>query len=266
MNERPNIPETAEIVVSDSTLFGFCITGLVYFIVPVLAFFIMKKYGAAGIIPVIAGVITYFLSTRISDTIVWAMSLPAAVMPVAAAEMAGISEETGRYLAMKYPVSGVDSYSSAVCCGIGHAGLECWIRSFDSFSHINRGQKINMIGFSAYTEGKSEITVQMLRKLADNSFFISLLDSVEVVINFGVHIALSLLIFKKLHEGDFKFRWLLLAVFLHLELNELTWTASLSENLLIQVLTGIICGIAVILIVNKIINIKDIINEIRSYG
>ena len=77
---------------------------------------------------------------------------------------------------------------------------------------------------------------------------------------FGVQIALSLLIFKKIH---YEKRWLLLAILLHLFVNFAVWLASLTEDPLFTDFIGIIAGGAVIAIVFRIIGIRNCINEIK---
>ena len=59
-----------EVYFSDSTLLGYGITGAVYIMLPVIAFYIMHRYNAARLWHVIVGVVTYFISTRLSDACV----------------------------------------------------------------------------------------------------------------------------------------------------------------------------------------------------
>ena len=77
----------------------------------------------------------------------------------------------------------------------------------------------------------------------------------------GVQIALSLLIFKKIH---YEKRWLLLAILLHLFVNFAVWLASLTEDPLFTDFIGIIAGGAVIAIVFRIIGLHNCMNEIKN--
>jgi len=163
----------------------------------------MRGCGAVKWLPVIAGVIMYFISTRLCDLTVWItlFSAPFAVKQAAAVELICIFEETGRWLAMKYPLFNIRSSRSAVCYGIGHAGLECWMRGISTFGLIGTGNRLNREGLSSFIEGKTpqaaDAAMKELQMLTDKGIINGIADSIEVITNFGFHIALSLLIFKK---------------------------------------------------------------------
>lgn len=263
-----DITDTADIIFTGSTMAGYWLTAIVYMAVPVAAFFIMRGCGAAKWLPIIAGVIMYFISTRLCDLTVWAtlFSAPFAVKQAAAVELICIFEETGRWLAMKYPLFNIKSSGSAVCYGIGHAGLECWMRGFSTFGLISTGSRLNREGISSFIEEKTpeaaEAAVKELQRLADNGIINGIADSAEVITNFGFHIALSLLIFKKMGEPKFKRRWLLLAIGLHYALNFMSWLASLSGSPLISSIVGIVTGTVIIALVYRLIDGRSIIGEI----
>ncbi|WP_295071043.1 hypothetical protein [Ruminococcus sp.] len=89
-----------DIVFSDSTILGYCITAFIYLALPVASFFIMRKYNSAKLLPMIAGIITYFLATRLADGAAYLM-LPAAPLAQKAAistEIVCITEKVGRWL------------------------------------------------------------------------------------------------------------------------------------------------------------------------
>ena len=257
-----------DIVFSTGTNIGYCITALVYLMLPIAAFFIMRKYNAATLLPVIAGIITYFLSTRLSDAVIHLVLFSAsfAQKAAASAELVCITEEVGRWLAMKYPLSNVKTSAAAVCYGIGHAGLECWIRCVQTFKIIGYGQTLSTDGISAFTSEKSqkaaESITQQLKIYADNNFFYSILDQMSIFTNFGFHICLSLMIFRKMNENGFKKRWLLRAIILHYLLNVSVWLVSLTHIIILQKLTGIIVGIGIIIYVCRKTDIRQVIDEI----
>ncbi len=250
---------------SVSTLTGFFITGAVYFLLPAAAFFFLKKYKAAQIYPVIVGAVFYFLSTRISDILsyIFGFSMSFANKSVIAAELVCIFEETARWLAMKYPVTNIHSTRSAVCYGIGHAGLECWIRGFQSFQIFAYGQRLNNSGIESFVSGmndeKASAVTEQLKAFADHSLFLSFFDLLILLTGFGFHIALSVLIFKKINCEK---RWLFLAILLHYCLNCSAWLASLSGSPIFSSITSITVGIVIIFIAAKIINLKECIDEI----
>ena len=102
---------------------------------------------------------------------------------------------------------------------------------------------------------------RQLQTYADHSLFLSIVDSLGSIVTFGVQIALSLLIFKKIH---YEKRWLLLAILLHLFVNFAVWLASLTEDPLFTDLIGIIAGGAVIAIVFRIIGLRNCMNELKN--
>ena len=58
---------TDSILFSGSTLNGYCISGTVYLLLPVIAFLLMKRQRTAYIFPVILGVIVYFTAVQFSN-------------------------------------------------------------------------------------------------------------------------------------------------------------------------------------------------------
>ena len=257
-----------DIVFSDSIILGYCVTAFIYLALPVTSFFIMRKYNSAKLLPIIAGIITYFLATRLADGAAYLMihAAPLAQKAAISTEIVCITEEVGRWLAIKYPLSNVNNSGAAVCCGIGHAGLECWIRGFSTFSIIGYGQTLNRDGITAFTAGKTtaaaDSIIKQLTDYAENDIFCSILDWVHIITNFGFHICLSVMIFKKIKESDFKKRWLLRAVLLHYLLNGSTWLASFSGIPVLSKLTGIIVGAGIIIYVFRLIDGRSVIDDI----
>jgi uncharacterized membrane protein YhfC len=257
-----------EVYFSDSTLLGYGITGAVYIMLPVLAFYIMHRYNAARLWHVIVGVVTYFISTRLSDACVLLTlsSASAAQKQVAAAELVGVFEETGRFLAMRFALSDIHSPRGAVCYGIGHAGLECWIRGVQRFQLIGYGREIDRVGIAEFLSGvtperAAELT-EVYRRYAEKNIFFSFLDQLTAVTGFGVHIALSLLIYKKLIADHPRFRWLAAAIGLHYALNAVSYVASLSGSLLLTGLAVLACGVGIIALVYRLINGREVADEI----
>ena len=268
MNEAAVLTDAQEMVFSAGTLLGYGITGVLYILLPIIAFLLMYKYKAARIFPVFIGILVYFLSTKMCDLSVWIFfsSVPYAVKAALSVEFVGIFEETGRWLAIKYPVFNLKTAEKAICCGIGHAGLECWIRGVQSFKLINIGQELNLRGLSAFNEGKTKIQAEeitrQLSSYANRNLFISLLDSVNIITNFGMHIALTLFIFRRLQKDSRDKKCLILAILLHAAHNEISGLASLSGSMIISSLISIATGIAVIVFVMKKIDGRAIIDDI----
>ncbi|MBR4200996.1 MAG: YhfC family intramembrane metalloprotease [Oscillospiraceae bacterium] len=258
-----------EIFFTGGTLCGYAAAGIFYLLLPVAAFLWMKKYRAARVYPVVTGIIAYFLAVRFSDLLANMIGFgqTAAVKTVLAAELVCWLEESARFLAMRWPVTDIRNTHSAVCFGIGHAGLECWIRGFQKFRIFHFGQEINNAGVSQFIENRhlqhTPELAEQLRGYAENGFLLSMLDILNSVTDFGFHFALSLLIFKKMQETNFQKRWLLLAILLHYVLNGAVWLASFTQDALFIKLTGIICGAGIILFVFRLIDGRACMDEIR---
>lgn len=258
--------QSQQIVFTSSTLFGYFLSGVVYILLPIAAYLLMMRRKAARFYPVVTGVIVYFIAERFSALFASLFGVSQGFMSktVIAAEIICYLEETGRYFAMKYPVTDIKTTNAAVCYGIGHAGLECFIRAYQQFQIYSYGQRLNSKGLESFISGESaeraDLITQQLHTYADHSLFLSIVDSLGSIVTFGVQIALSLLIFKKIYDEK---RWLLLAILLHIFVNFSVWLASFTEDPLFTDFVGIIAGGAVIAIVFRIIGLRTCINEIK---
>ncbi len=257
------------IAFSDAAFLGYSITAAVYLLLPCAALFLMRKYNAARIYPVIVGAIVWFAAVRLCDLSVSVLLLHAsfALKTVYAAECIAYFEEPGRWLAMKYPITDIRKPADAICYGIGHAGAECLNRALRTFSTISLGQKLNSIGLQSLLAGKTPeqaaAVTQELQFYADGSLISGILGACCAVSDFGVHLALSLLIFRKINEYHVKRRWLLLAILLHLIRNAASWLASFSRSAWVTELTGLLCGTCIIALIMRIIDGAAVIDEIR---
>ncbi|MBP0976379.1 MAG: YhfC family intramembrane metalloprotease [Oscillospiraceae bacterium] len=258
-----------DMIFSDGAMLGYGITAAVYLLLPCAALIQMLRHNAARIYPVIVGAIVWFVSVRLCDLTVSVLLLRVsfALKTVYAAECIAYFEEPGRWLAMKCPLTDIRKPGDAVCYGIGHAGAECLNRALSVLQTIRLGQTLNGSGVQAFladqTPEKAAETLKMLHYYADGSLFSGMLGACCAVTNFGVHLALSLLIFRKIREYHVKRRWLLLAILLHLLLNAVTWLASFSGRAWVVSLTGIAAGIGIIALIMRIIDGASLIDAIR---
>ena len=260
---------TDSTVFSGSTLNGYCIAGIVWLLMPVLALLLMKRQRAVRIFPVILGVTVYFTAVQFSDLFahIIGFSRGFAEKTVIAAELVSALEEVGRWFAMRYPVTGIRSTSAAVCFGIGHGGLECWIRGFQQFQIMQYGRQVNAEGIGSFLTGKTperaaEITAQ-LQQYAARSPLLCLTEILHSMTTFGVQLALTLFLYKKMQESDFDLRWLLLAVLLHDALNAVTLAASLTGSTLFTSFAGLLGSIALIWFVSRKISFGSCIYQIK---
>ena len=249
---------TSETLFSGGALLGYFLSGTVYLLLPAAAFLWMRRYGAARIYPVIVGAAAYFLSVRFSDIFAHMIGFlqPVGNQAVIAAEMVCILEEAARWLAMCWQITDIRTTRAAVCYGIGHGGLECWIRGVQKFQIFHAGQQVNAGAESAFSAAQ-------LAAFADHPLWLSIMDCLESTVIFCVQTSLSLLIFRKMTETHYEKRWLLCAILLHYLMNGSGWLASLSGDAALCSFVGILCGITVIWIVCRLIRMEKCIDEIR---
>ncbi|WP_019678900.1 YhfC family glutamic-type intramembrane protease [Ruminococcus flavefaciens] len=268
MNEGVITAETAEITFSAGTFAGYWLTGILYMVLPIAAFFTIGRYSKAKYLPLIAGILAYFISTKLCDLTVWLLlfSAPYAVKVAIATEIVCFFEEPARWLAMKYPVSNIITPAAAVCYGIGHAGIECWMRGISTFRIICYGQDLERYGIEHFTDGKTaenaETVINKLQKYADTGLFMGVLNTLDLIVAFGFHIALSMLIFRKMKEQNFLKRWLPLAVLLHYVMNALPGLVSFSGNMYLTSITSIITGLGIIALVYRLAEGRECIDGI----
>ena len=254
---------------SGGTLLGYSLIAAVCLLIPAAAIFLMRKYNAVRLLPVITGAVFYLLFTRFNDIFITLFfpRMPFSQRMLAAVETIAVFEETGRYLALKMPISQVDRSSAAVCLGIGHAGAECLLRAVRTFRVIGYGLRLNNGGTEAFLSGKSDLSAQAitqtLQQYADQGFLTGLAEAVQHVTNFGFHIALTLLIYRKMFVTDDRKRWLALAVLLHYMMNCIPHLASLTGSNFFAALTGIGTGIGIMLLVSRLIDGRAVLDEIR---
>jgi len=250
-----------EIAVSSTAQLGYCLTGIVYLLLPPAAYYILRRYGAARLLPVIAGAVMYFIATRLADLTVWLAlgSASFAVKAAAAAELVPFTEEPARYFAVRYPLTGINSAGTALCYGIGHGGLECLFRAVDSFRSIGILDKL-----TAQASGENAVQVtDSLRQMAEYSFPLSIAASVSLIMSFCLHLALSLLIYRKLHDQK-PVKWLFIAIGIHYANNVLGWLVSFVAVRAVMYIFSSLLTLSLILLTIKLIGGREVLEEIRS--
>ncbi|HAG13949.1 MAG TPA: hypothetical protein DCG49_08825 [Ruminococcus sp.] len=257
-----------DLLFSGSVLTGYACTGIFYLLLPVAAYLILRKFSETRIYAVIIGCIVYFLSVKLCDlcAMVVGSGLPFSAKVVVASALAAFFEEPGRLLAMRYPIADIRKNSSVICYAIGHAGLECVIRAIHAFRIFRTGALVNQRGLQSILNGKSAeqaaAAAAELQQYANHDLFAGFWDICNAVTNFGVHIALSLLIFNKAIRSGIWLRWLLLAILLHYLLNAAAFFTAFSPNASLSGMIGCACGIGIAALVYRLIDGKAVINEI----
>ena len=111
--------------------------------------------------------------------------------------MAGIFEETGRFVAFRFFLKKYQDRKDAITYGIGHGGIEA----------------ILVLGISGISTGQLKSVEMQITALAGYGVGRMLLEVCERCIAMTLHIALSVVVFKAVQENQKRYLWI--AMLLH---------------------------------------------------
>ena len=135
------------------------------------------------------------------------------------AAMAGIFEETGRFVAFKFLLRKYKDRRDSVTYGIGHGGIESIIlvggsAALTLFIALVTNSGLLEQFTTAYSEGLKEAFTDSVETMASNSFSTYMLAFFERISAVMIHISLSVLVFVSVRQKGKL--WLYpLAVFIH---------------------------------------------------
>lgn len=194
-----------------------------------LMIFVKKRYHL-GLKPFFIGCLTMFLFAFILEQIAHAAVLgsPAGaviqnnvwLLAAYGALMAGIFEETGRFLTMKFTLRKEHSDDhNAIMYGIGHGGIEMaviltlgMVNNLVYSLLINGGQAETLL---APLDAASQETLRgVFQELADSPSYMFLLGTVERLAAITAQVSLSVLVWIAVTRTGKKFLYVL-AIFLH---------------------------------------------------
>ena len=220
---------TEEIQISAASVIAMGAASAFGFLLPVALWIIWRKKTGASWIPLIAGLVGFiFIGTMrgmcraifLSDT----QSTPMLYYFMQAV-LAGVFEEGGKYLVMRFAIPNHDQYRDPVSYGIGHSAVEHYavgggglmLYGFAVALFYRTGDMDALLpgGAGAFLmDGLDETgTLEALRSVSENTVFScirGMLESIPVL-----HICCSVLVFTAVHY-DRSPKWLLAAVGLHI--------------------------------------------------
>ncbi|WP_120667387.1 YhfC family intramembrane metalloprotease [Caldibacillus debilis] len=128
---------------------------------------------------------------------------------------AGIFEETGRLVMMKFALKSRRDWKDGLSFGLGHGGFEAlWILGVNGVVLLSLSFFINSGSFDSLTDGQLKEALRPLRdQLVNGSPWLFLLAGLERIGAVLVHIGLSLVVLYAVKSGQLKFYWF--AVLLH---------------------------------------------------
>ena len=201
---------------SATTLVCFGISGVLMTLLAVTAFLLWRKRTLAPMKPIIVGMIVFPLfalllkipaaypflmaDTELAHTVsgnLWLSFLTAGVL-------AGVLEETGRFLAFKTVLKHYGTRRTAISYGIGHGGFECLYIAYTMLSMIvlgflvNRGMLPEMT--KNLTPAQLDTALKQLQEYASQGPAETLLGFIERLGALCLQTGLSVLVFRAARE------------------------------------------------------------------
>jgi len=227
--------EFENIVIGSASIPSLSITVLLMVLMPIVSFVYWRRKHreSTGFNYLVAGVLGFIISSRVLEMGVHYLCILAdnpvsrfingntAAFVIYGAAMAGVFEECGRYVVMKYVLKKDRTRENAVMYGIGHGGIEIVavvlptiILSLVSAILFSSGDTQNALSALRITEDTAASALPTIKAAAAFDFATMALNVAERVFAMVLHIGLSVVVF----HGVVKDRkvFLPLAICLHM--------------------------------------------------
>ncbi len=228
-------------MVSGTSIFIMFLNIILAVAIPVVLLIVFKKKYGASIVAFIVGCVTFFIFALILEQLLHALVL--VVLPTGqiiqnnvwlyalyGALAAGIFEETGRLVAMKFMLkSQHDDSSNALMYGAGHGG-------FEVFYLLGLTMLNNWLYSVMINSGQTELVLEQLdsasraqlegifEQLINIEPYVFLMAPVERIIAVVIHISLSVLVWTAVTKGK---KWMYpLAIAFHFTVDFVAGVAS----------------------------------------
>lgn len=251
-------------MVSKGTIMAISISTALVFIVPiVLLFYFRKKYQISFKVFFI-GMFTFFLFASVLEGVVHAYFLtfnettktilanPWVFMAYGGL-MAGLFEESGRYLMMRFVLKNQRAWKDGLAFGLGHGGIEAMlIVGISNISMLVYASMINKGVFDSLLKNElmRESLLPIRDQLLETPSYLFALGGVERMCALAIQIALSILVLYAVRTG--KIGYFFMAILLHATINipaGLYQAGIVSNIILIEVILAILAIIAITWIV-----------------
>ncbi len=196
---------------TDESIIGLVLQGVLMMILPIILLIIWKIKTHESIGPVFVGAVTWFLfaiilklapayflmkhDNPVANTISGNIWLTMALAGV----LAGVFEETGRFIAFKFVLKKYGKRITSLSYGIGHGGFESLYVGFQVITIAFVGIMINNGMSDQITAGADEATIQLalgsLADKADLTIVDCLIGTFERIPAIVAHISFSVLVF-----------------------------------------------------------------------
>lgn len=208
------------------------VIGISFFIcmaLPIGAFIHMKCNKASGR-SMLLGAGTFIVFALILEQMMHGLVLqiagsdfPARLVPFAiyAGLAAGVFEETGRFVTMKFLMKHSLTKKESIMYGVGHGGIEVlFVGALSCFSNLITAIMYNQGALDPVLETAGEQAMSGINQLIEFPAWMFLLVAFERISAFALHICLSFFVYKavKLH----KYQYFVMAIIIHALVDSLT--------------------------------------------
>ena len=199
-------------------IFSLCIS----IALPVVLLIVVHKKTKARMAMAVIGAATFFLFAMVLEQILHAVVLGVGgeritgniwIYGLYGGLAAGLFEEVGRFVAMRFAMKKQLNLPNALMYGVGHGGIEAiLIVGLASVSNLVTSIMINAgtleASLGALDQATKEATLTQLSALWTTPSYQFFLSGIERIVAVTLHIALSVLVFQAVKLGK-KFYWFL---------------------------------------------------------
>ena len=240
-------------------IFSLCIS----IALPVVLLIVVHKKTKARMAMAVIGAATFFLFAMVLEQILHAVVLGVGgeritgniwIYGLYGGLAAGLFEEVGRFVAMRFAMKKQLNLPNALMYGVGHGGIEAiLIVGLASVSNLVTSIMINAgtleASLGALDQATKEATLTQLSALWTTPSYQFFLSGIERIVAVTLHIALSVLVFQAVKLGK-KFYWFL-AFAIHAGVDFVTVVAANYLNLvLVEVMLAVLVAGVVVLTVS----------------
>ena len=230
-------------------IFSLCIS----IALPVVLLIVVHKKTKARMAMAVIGAATFFLFAMVLEQILHAVVLGVGgeritgniwIYGLYGGLAAGLFEEVGRFVAMRFAMKKQLNLPNALMYGVGHGGIEAiLIVGLASVSNLVTSIMINAgtleASLGALDQATKEATLTQLSALWTTPSYQFFLSGIERIVAVTLHIALSVLVFQAVKLG--KKRYWFLAFAIHVGVDFVTVVAANYLNLvLVEVMLAVL--------------------------
>lgn len=210
-------------MVSTSNIIALFVSGIGCFIIPIVAFIVVRRKSKGIFGALIAGAFAFVIPQiliripimqYVLPNMDWYVNLPENNVFLYALFLgftAGLFETTGRYLTLKLLIKEKTSYYAGLSHGIGHGGIEAiLIVGINTIVYAGYAFLINNGGYDAMVEASavgpqaeliSQQMIALKTALVDGNAGQTLLGLLERFLVFFIHVGLSLMVAEGIAKG-----------------------------------------------------------------